>query len=78
MQVDKKTNIYATRGQVDLKNANRYMNLAFKANQLGVSAELSAQTGKPMMVIKNDDGIVVRRIDGEKIVSKMNHIDTYV
>lgn len=78
MRVDNKTNPYATNGQVDLKNASRYMNLAFKANRVGVSAELSNQTGKPTMVIKNEEGSIVRRIDGQKIINKMNHVDTYV
>ncbi|MDK9783596.1 hypothetical protein KIT90_19645 [Vibrio sp. B172a] len=78
MRIENKTNPYVTSSQLDLKNASRYMNLAFKANRIDVSAELSTQTGKPTMVIKNEDGAVVRRIDGQKIINKMNHVDTYV
>ena len=78
MRIENKANPYVTSSQLDLKNASRYMNLAFKANRIDVSAELSTQTGKPTMVIKNEDGAVVRRIDGQKIINKMNHVDTYV
>ncbi|MFV8436862.1 hypothetical protein [Vibrio owensii] len=78
MRIDNKANPYVTSSQLDLKNASRYMNLAFKANRIDVSAELSTQTGKPTMVIKNEDGAVVRHIDGQKIINKMNHVDTYV
>ncbi|MGR4988155.1 hypothetical protein ACPV3U_01095 [Vibrio rotiferianus] len=78
MQLESKTNPYAISSQLDLKNASRYMNLAFKANRIGVSAELSNQTGKPTMMIKNEDGTVVKRIDGQKIVNKMNNVDIYI
>ncbi|OED72218.1 hypothetical protein A143_16360 [Vibrio splendidus ZS-139] len=58
-----------------LTSATDYINTTFSANKADLSAKLDSHK---QIVISSSNGTVLKRIQGEDVVKKMNKIDLYV
>lgn len=55
-----------------LKSAANYMNTKVGQYGKGLSVSLDSQSGKPNLLVKNEEGNVVKRIDGTMVANKMS------
>lgn len=56
-----------------MKSATHYMNTQIGRYGNNLNVELDSQSGKPTMLVKNDKGQTVKRIDGAMVANKMSH-----
>lgn len=67
--------IYQPHVQQDLKEATKFINDTIKQSGMNLQASL---TSNNQIQLKNQDGIVVKTLSGEKIAHKMNKVDLYI
>ncbi|MGF1765667.1 hypothetical protein [Aliivibrio kagoshimensis] len=56
-----------------MKSAASYMNTQVDRYGSGLNIKLDAQSGKPTMLVKNEKGETVKRIDGAMVANKMSN-----